>query len=247
MNAYTASILVGTVRLLMSILNAYLLKRYKRRPLIMVSAAGMAVCMFVSGLFTLWIKEGTTKHNWVPVACLLVFVAFSMFGLLTIPWTMTAELFPTAIRGLAHSISYSTANVLMFVAILSYRPMLYVLGGAHAVQWLFAGVSLSGLLFALFFLPETHGKKLKDIEDHFMGKKAAAEKEWMTTKSLINGGGGAGGGGDLMAKRLTQKPSTRRGERKISRNSLTCVPEVEQTMVVVGNGEEGGKGGREAV
>lgn len=115
------------------------------------------------------------------------------------------------------------------------------------MQWLFAGVSLSGLLFALFFLPETHGKKLKDIEDHFMGKKAAAEKEWMTTKSLINGGGAAGGGGDLMAKRLTQKPSTRRGERKISRNSLTCVPEVEQTMIVVGNGEEGGKGCREAV
>lgn len=59
--------------------------------------------------------------GWVPVACLLLYVCTSMIGLLTIPWTMTAELFPTDIRGIAHSLSYSMANVLMFAAIQSYR------------------------------------------------------------------------------------------------------------------------------
>lgn len=44
-----------------------------------------------------------------------------MLGLLTIPWTMTAELFPTEIRGIGHSLSYSMANILMFAAIQSYR------------------------------------------------------------------------------------------------------------------------------
>lgn len=226
--------MVGMVRLCMSILNAWLLKRFKRRPLVMVSASGMAVCMFISGLFTLWIKEGTTKHTWVPVVCLLMFVAFSMFGLLTIPWTMTAELFPTSIRGIAHSISYSTANVLMFFAIQSYRPMISILGGAYAVQWLFASVSLSGLLFALFFMPETHGKKLKDIEDYFMGKAAAdgvpAEKDGPLMKGLVC---------DMSrsnSRNLAQKPTTKRGERKISRNSLSCVPEVEQMIITDNNG-----------
>lgn len=233
-NPYIASIFVGMVRLIMSILNAWLLKRFKRRPLVMVSAAGMAACMFVSGWFTLWIMQGTTTHNWVPVVCLLLFVAFSMFGLLTIPWTMTAELFPTSIRGIAHSISYSTANILMFFAIKSYRPMTQLLGGSHAVQWFFAAVSLSGLLFALFFLPETHGKKLKDIEDHFMGKKAkaaaAAERDWMLTKGhLVVMGDGLT---RTNSRSLIQKPSTKRGERKISRNSLSCVPEVEQQQLI---------------
>lgn len=41
----------------MSMINTYMLKTFQRRPLIIISAAGMAVCMFVSGLFTLWIKE----------------------------------------------------------------------------------------------------------------------------------------------------------------------------------------------
>lgn len=52
-----------------------------------------------------------------------------MVGMLTIPWTMTAELFPTEIRGIAHSISYSMANLLMFAALQSYRSLQAFLGG----------------------------------------------------------------------------------------------------------------------
>jgi hypothetical protein len=52
-----------------------------------------------------------------------------MVGMLTIPWTMTAELFPTQIRGIAHSISYSIANMLMFIAVQSYRNLTEFLGG----------------------------------------------------------------------------------------------------------------------
>lgn len=52
-----------------------------------------------------------------------------MVGMLTIPWTMTAELFPTEIREIAHSISYSIANILMFVAVQSYRNLTEFLGG----------------------------------------------------------------------------------------------------------------------
>lgn len=42
----------------MSLSNAFFLKRFKRRPLVMVSGIGMAICMFISGTFTKWIKEG---------------------------------------------------------------------------------------------------------------------------------------------------------------------------------------------
>lgn len=66
-------------------------------------------------------RTGGSQQDWVPVVCLLLYVCFSMIGLLTIPWTMTAELFPNEIRGVAHSISYSMANILMFFAIQVYR------------------------------------------------------------------------------------------------------------------------------
>jgi MFS family permease len=120
-NAFTASIFVGVVRFLMSLLNAWLLKRFKRRRLIMVSTSCMALCMFASGACTVWVKQGAKELVLFPVILLLLYVCSSMIGLLTIPWTMTAELFPNEIRGMAHSIAFSMANVLMFLAVQSYR------------------------------------------------------------------------------------------------------------------------------
>ena len=90
---------------------------------------------------------------------------------------MTAELFPNDIRGMAHSISFSMANVLMFLAVQSYRTLLDVLGGSHAVQWFFAVMALCGFVFALFFLPETHGKKLSEIEAYFERKGSSKTKK----------------------------------------------------------------------
>lgn len=166
-NPYFASILIGSVRLVMSVFNTWMLKRFKRRPLVMISAFGMAVCMGISGLYTYWIDKGETDQTWVPVACILMYVVTSMIGLLTIPWTMTAELFPTEIRGLAHSLAYSIANLIMFVSVQSYRDLDYYLGGSDGVQWFFACVSIAGMIYAWVFLPETHGKKLTEIQEYF--------------------------------------------------------------------------------
>lgn len=167
MNPYLASILIGTVRLVMSMINTWMLKKFRRRPLVMISAAGMAVCMFVSGLYTLWIRQQKTTLTWVPIACLLLYVVTSMIGMLTIPWTMTAELFPTEIRGLAHSVTYSMANLIMFASVQSYRDLDELLGGSHGVQWFFAAVSVGAMVYAYLFLPETHGKKLIEIQNYF--------------------------------------------------------------------------------
>lgn len=142
----------------------------------MLSSLLMAACMFISGAVTIWMQQGATYLSWVPVVCLLLFVCSSMIGLLMIPWTMTAELFPTEIRGIGHSISFSLANILMFVAVQSYRTLLDVLGGAHAVQWFFSFVSIIGFFFGLCFLPETHGKKLSEIEAYFEKKSPAKNR-----------------------------------------------------------------------
>ncbi|XP_017798520.1 PREDICTED: facilitated trehalose transporter Tret1-like [Habropoda laboriosa] len=174
---YVASILVGVTRFLCSMVNTWLLRRYKRRPLCIVSSVGMALCMIVSGYYTYLIKNGDRSGYWVPVLCLLLYVCTSMIGMLTIPWTMTAELFPTEIRGIAHSISYSIANLIMFSALQSYRSLQAFLGGSYAVQWFFAGVSLAATAFVWLLLPETHGKKLSEIEQYFQNNFLACGAE----------------------------------------------------------------------
>lgn len=158
--------------------------------------------------FEIIFRLGESDQTWIPIICLLLYVCTSMIGLLTIPWTMTAELFPNEIRGIAHSISYSMANLLMFFAVQSYRWRLLsenhsdekwieqenlnfrgltdILGGPHAIQYFFAGVSIIGFFFGLVFLPETFGKKLSDIEKHFSSKKPTKPKRTKQTNGVNN-------------------------------------------------------------
>lgn len=70
--------------------NTWLLRRYKRRVLCIISAIGMSICMGISGYFTLQIQQNyfdNPSANLVPVIGLLMFVVMSMVGFLTIPWT----------------------------------------------------------------------------------------------------------------------------------------------------------------
>ena len=58
----------------------------------------------------------------------------------------------------------------------TFRSLSDFLGGAYAIQWFFAVVSIISFFFALFILPETKGKKLSEIEAYFSGKKADGSK-----------------------------------------------------------------------
>lgn len=100
----------------------------------------------------------------MPIACLLLYVVTSMIGMLTIPWTMTAELFPTEIRGLAHSIAYSVANLIMFASVQSYRDLDHLLGGSAGVQWFFAVVSIGGKI-RLQFVNMSFSSQLKLLKN----------------------------------------------------------------------------------
>ncbi|KAF5284232.1 hypothetical protein FQR65_LT00232 [Abscondita terminalis] len=213
-NPFLASIFLGAVRFGMSMINTWLMKRFPRRTLLTTSALGMAACMTISGFFTKWIQEGTTTMTWVPVLMLVVYVMTSMVGLLSIPWTIIAEMFPLAIRGVAHSIVYSFANLIMFVAIQSYFNLDKLLGGSSGTQFFFAIVSLGGLVYSYVFLPETHKMKLADIEKYFINH---------TTYLSVNSG-----------KKTSKKVGKRKPivkNSKISQSELTTIVEQSEKMI----------------
>ncbi|KAF5284229.1 hypothetical protein FQR65_LT00229, partial [Abscondita terminalis] len=55
---YLATIYIGLMRLIMTVVNMFLMKRFGRRTLVIVSGLGMAAFMGISGLFTKWLQEG---------------------------------------------------------------------------------------------------------------------------------------------------------------------------------------------
>lgn len=110
---------------------------------------------------------GHMEKNVMPVLCILVYMTVGVMGLMSIPWTMTAELFSIEIRGMAHGLMVAIGNLIMFAALKIYPFLEDMLGGIYAVQWMFAGFSFAAVIFIFTFLPETHGKELSEIQEYF--------------------------------------------------------------------------------
>ncbi|KAJ1527563.1 hypothetical protein ONE63_007529 [Megalurothrips usitatus] len=169
-DAFQAAIYIGLTRFTVGLVAVGLVRGVGIRKLMVGSSFGMAVCMVLSGYFTLYPEKGL--DGWVAVGLVLVYVAFSCCGLLTVPWTMTAELFPDQLRDVGQSFSVFIADMLMFAGLQLYPTLKNVLQhgeitGAVGLQWFFATVALLNVVFVIFFLPETHGKTLQEIEEHY--------------------------------------------------------------------------------
>lgn len=108
------------------------------------------------------------EPNILPAVCILMYVSLSVTGLVTLPWIMTAELFPLEYRGLNQGLIVSLAHILMFASLKTYPFLKDILGSEHGTMWLFAVLSLSSVLFVFLFFPETHKKTLIEIQDYFI-------------------------------------------------------------------------------
>lgn len=56
--AEASTVAIGVVRMVVGLLTSFLLRRFGRRPLYMISGLGMAAAMFVCGYITREVSEG---------------------------------------------------------------------------------------------------------------------------------------------------------------------------------------------
>ncbi|KAK3912061.1 Facilitated trehalose transporter Tret1 [Frankliniella fusca] len=169
-SAFDAAIFIGLTRLVIGMLAIGLIRGVGIRKLMVGSSFGMAVCMVLSGYFTLYQEK--SMGGYVPAGFVLLYVAFSCCGLLTVPWTMTAELFPDRLRDVGQSFTIFIADMLMFAGLQLYPTLMNLLQYGHitgtvGIQWFFAVVALANVVLVIFFLPETHGKSLSELEEHY--------------------------------------------------------------------------------
>ncbi len=111
----------------------------------------------------------TARHGWMVAIGLYVFMAFFAIGPGVCVWLALSELMPTRIRSNGMSIALvinqlvSTTLAAIFLPFVSQH-------GYSSIFFLFAGFTVIYLIVAAFFLPETKGKTLEEIEAHFEGK-----------------------------------------------------------------------------
>ncbi len=163
--AILASVGVGIVNVLLTLVAMQLIDRVGRRPLLLVSLAGMAVSLFVLGLaFALPQLAGSL--GWIAVIGLMTYVGSFAVGLGPVFWLMLSEIYPLRMRGRAMSVGTVANWSANLIVALSFLTLTRALGRAPTF-WLYGVVSVGAWVFAFFLVPETKGRSLEDIEAHW--------------------------------------------------------------------------------
>jgi hypothetical protein len=116
----------------------------------------------------------TETTGWIIMACLALFVAAFAVGPGVVVWLALSELMPTRIRSTGMGIALlinqgvSTAIAAVFLPVVGYY-------GYSAMFLFWAACTVVYFITAAFFLPETKGKTLEEIERNFEGHAASTK------------------------------------------------------------------------
>ncbi|XP_007517959.2 solute carrier family 2, facilitated glucose transporter member 2 [Erinaceus europaeus] len=180
-----ATIGVGAVNTLFTVLSVFLVEKAGRRSLFLIGMSGMFFCtIFMSvGLVLL------NKFPWmsyVSMLAIFLFVSFFEIGPGPIPWFMVAEFFSQGPRPAALAIAAFCNWSCNFVVALCF-PYIENFCGPY-VFFLFAGVVLGFTLFTFFKVPETKGKSFEEIAAEFRKKRGSAPEPKAAVEMKFLGG-----------------------------------------------------------
>jgi phage shock protein PspC (stress-responsive transcriptional regulator) len=112
-----------------------------------------------------------STHGWLVALGLFLFMAFYAVGPGVCVWLALSELMPTRIRSNGMSIAL-VLNQLASTTLAGIFLPFVSKNGYSSIFFLFAGFTVVYFIVAAFFLPETKGKTLEEIEAHFEGSAA---------------------------------------------------------------------------
>jgi MFS transporter, SP family, solute carrier family 2 (myo-inositol transporter), member 13 len=124
----------------------------------------------------------SSRNGWWVAITLFVFMAFYAIGPGVCVWLALSELMPIRIRSNGMSIALVLNQAVSTIIAAVFLPMV----GRHGYSTMFFGFAACTVLYfvtATWFLPETKGKTLEEIEAQFAGAEGDISQTRRTTES----------------------------------------------------------------
>jgi sugar porter (SP) family MFS transporter len=151
-------VITGLVNTAFTFLALATVDRWGRRSLMLAGCAGIAASHLLIGLAYLLQLKGLA-------VLLFSLAAIGCYGMSLAPitWVLISEIFPNRIRGAAISVAVSALWIACFILTYTF-PLLERAIGTGKTFWLYSAICMAGFVFVYFYVPETKGKSLEQIE-----------------------------------------------------------------------------------
>jgi MFS transporter, SP family, galactose:H+ symporter len=171
---------VGGVNVLATLIAVIWVDRFGRKPLLLIGSSGMfASLLLLSGAFFKLSKvTASTQSSHAPTNAgvfalvgMVVFIGSFAFSLGPVVWTVINEVFPSHVRG--RGVAVATA-VNWLAAWLVAQTFLTLVGAitTQGTFLLFAGFCALTFIFVKWFVPETKGKTLEEVQQMWTDPEA---------------------------------------------------------------------------
>ena len=159
--AILATVGVGIVNVLMTVVALLLMDHAGRRKLLLVGLAIMTICLGI--LAVAFAGDHSQTLGTVTAIALAAYVGGFAIGLGPIFWLIIAEIFPLAYRGRGMSAASMANWGSNLVVALLFLDLIRLLTPAGTFG-LFAVLTVAAFVFAWKYVPETNGRSLEQIE-----------------------------------------------------------------------------------
>lgn len=167
-----AAIIFSMIMLVSSSIASLQLEKYGRRPLLITSSLLTAICLVALAIYFNLQSSGYNVDciRWIPIAFIMIYAFSFKLGLGIVPIVITAEVFPPNIK--AAGISFGEIMYALGATVsLEMYTRLSKAYGLHAPLYLFSMTSLMMSFFTIFYIPETKGRTLEEIQILLGGKE----------------------------------------------------------------------------
>jgi sugar porter (SP) family MFS transporter len=153
------AMIVGLVNFLMTIVALWLVDKRGRKTLLLWGAVGMIASL---AYLTLEFAKPLQNGTGVLIA-LLVYISFFAASFAPVMWVIISEIYPNRIKGLAMSFSTAVSWLCTFLTVY-FAPVIQGSLGLSYLFGIFGVFSIIAFVFVKFWIPETKGKSLEQIE-----------------------------------------------------------------------------------
>lgn len=166
--AILATMGIGMVFVLFTVLSLRLIDTIGRRPLLLIGLSGMIIGLgFLAWAFK---QPDHTATHWMTVSSMILYIASFSISLGPIVWLMITEIYPLKVRGVGASFATCVNWASNLLVTATFLKLVEWLGTSETFS-LYMALSLFSLYFVYYFVPETKGVSLEKIEEHLMTGK----------------------------------------------------------------------------
>jgi SP family galactose:H+ symporter-like MFS transporter len=160
------AIVIGVVNVAACFISVLYLDKAGRRRLYLIGISGMIPSLVLAGACFFFRDRLGSSLIYLSVGSIVCFIFFINISLSPLGWLLISEIYPTSARSVGMSIG--SLSHWGFNAIIAFTFLRMVNGlGLAATFWVYAAVCVLGLVWGYYYIPETRGKSLEEIEDYW--------------------------------------------------------------------------------